>query len=70
MRRECAPIPSGERNLRRQRSSLAALIAILVAANFPPDLHRLGVGVLPWGIRVEACLLLLHHDYPPLSLDE
>jgi len=49
-------------------TTLAAWVAILFTSNFPPRLYHFGVGMLRWSTRVEAYLLLLHDEYPPLSL--
>ena len=45
-----------------------AWVAIVLTGRYPAPLHRFGVGVLRWGTRVEAYLLLLHDEYPPFSL--
>jgi hypothetical protein len=51
-------------------TTLIAWCSILVTGNYPAALYEFGVGVLRWGTRVEAYLLLLHDEYPPFSLDE
>jgi hypothetical protein len=45
-----------------------AWFAILFTGAYPAALHRFGVGVLRWTVRVEAYLLLLHDAYPPFTL--
>jgi hypothetical protein len=50
-------------------SSVIAWFAILLTGRFPQGLHRFGVGVLQWNIRVEAYVLLLYDEYPPFSLE-
>jgi Domain of unknown function (DUF4389) len=50
-------------------TSVVAWFAILLTGRFPAGLHRFGVGVLQWNIRVEAYLLLLHDEYPPFSFE-
>lgn len=49
-------------------TGVIAWFAILLTGRFPAGLHRFGVGVLQWNIRVEAYLLLLHDEYPPFAL--
>ena len=49
-------------------TTLVAWISILITGTYPASLYRFAVGVLRWGTRVEAYLLLLHDDYPPFSL--
>ena len=50
-------------------TTIVAWFAILLTGRFPEGLHRFGVGVLRWGTRAEAYLLLLRDEYPPFSLD-
>jgi hypothetical protein len=49
-------------------TTVVAWLSILFTGRMPNTLHRFGVGVLRWGTRVEAYLLLLHDEYPPFSL--
>jgi hypothetical protein len=49
-------------------TTVVAWLAILFTGRMPASLHRFGVGVLRWGTRLEAYLLLLHDEYPPFSL--
>ncbi len=45
--------------------------AILFTGSLPVGLHNFVVGVMRWGLRVQAYALLLMTDrYPPFSLDE
>lgn len=50
-------------------TTLVAWLAILLTGRMPSVLHRFGVGVLRWNMRVEAYLLLLHDAYPPFTLE-
>jgi hypothetical protein len=49
-------------------TTVVAWIAILLTGRYPEELYHFGVGVLRWGTRVEAYVLLLHDEYPPFSL--
>jgi hypothetical protein len=49
-------------------TSIIAWFAILITGAYPPGLYQFGVGVLAWGLRVEAYMLLLVDEYPPFSL--
>ena len=49
-------------------STAVAWISILVTGTYPSKLYEFGVGVLRWGVRVEAYVLLLRDEYPPFSL--
>ena len=50
-------------------STCIAWFSILITGNYPEPLYRFAVGVLRWGARVEAYMLLLRDEYPPFSLD-
>jgi hypothetical protein len=50
-------------------TTVIAWFAILFTRSYPPSLYRFGIGVMCWGLRVEAYLLLLVDDYPPFTLD-
>jgi hypothetical protein len=50
-------------------ATLIALISILIWRRYPEGLNRFAVGVLRWGARVEAYVLLLRDEYPPFSLE-
>jgi hypothetical protein len=49
-------------------TTVVAWLSILFTGQYPTRLYDFGVGVLRWGTRLEAYLLLLHDDYPPFSL--
>ncbi len=50
---------------------IVAWFAILFTGSYPRDLFTFVVGVMRWGLRVEAYALLLITDrYPPFSLGE
>ena len=49
-------------------TTVVAWLSILITGQYPTTLYDFGVGVLRWGTRLEAYLLLLHDDYPPFSL--
>lgn len=47
-----------------------AWFAIMITGSYPQGLFNFVVGVMRWGVRVEAYMLLLTTDrYPPFSLD-
>ena len=47
-----------------------AWFAIMITGSYPRGLFNFVVGVMRWGVRVEAYMLLLTTDrYPPFSLD-
>jgi len=46
-----------------------AWFSILITGSYPEPLYQFAVGVLRWGARVEAYVLLLRDEYPPFSLD-
>ncbi len=48
-------------------TTIVAWFAILFTGRYPRALYGYGVGVLRWGVRVEAYLLLLHDEYPPFD---
>ena len=50
-------------------TTVIAWFAILFTRSYPRSLHTFGIGVMRWGLRVEAYLLLLVDDYPPFTLD-
>ena len=50
-------------------TTVIAWFAILFTRSYPPSLYTFGIGVVRWGLRVEAYLLLLVDDYPPFTLD-
>jgi hypothetical protein len=45
-----------------------AAFAVLFTGRWPEGLRSFVVGVLRWGLRVEAYLVLLNDQYPPFSL--
>lgn len=49
-------------------TTIVAWLAILFTGRYPEGLYRFGVGVLRWGTRLEAYLLLLTDAYPPFTL--
>jgi hypothetical protein len=46
-----------------------AWFSILIFGSYPEPLYRFSRGVLRWGTRVEAYMLLLRDEYPPFSLE-
>lgn len=50
-------------------TTAVAWCAILVTGRYPESLYAFGAGVLTWGARVEAYLLLLRDEYPPFALE-
>jgi hypothetical protein len=50
-------------------ATIVAWFSILFTRSYPPSLYEFGLGVMRWGLRVEAYLLLLVDEYPPFSLD-
>jgi hypothetical protein len=50
-------------------TTVVAWVAILINSAYPQALAPFGVGVMRWGLRVEAYLLLLTDVYPPFSLE-
>jgi hypothetical protein len=50
-------------------TTLAAWFAIIFTGMYPPRLYDFAVGVLRWSTRVEAYVLLLHDEFPPVSFD-
>ena len=46
-----------------------AWFSILIFGAYPEPLYRFSSGVLRWGTRVEAYMLLLRDEYPPFSLE-
>jgi hypothetical protein len=49
-------------------TTAAAWVAILITGRYPATLYGFAIGVLAWGTRVEAYLLLLRDEYPPFTL--
>jgi hypothetical protein len=45
-----------------------AWFAILFTARYPEGLFKYAVGILRWGARVNAYVMLMRDDYPPFSL--
>lgn len=45
-----------------------AFFAILFSAKYPESLFQFTVGVMRWGQRVQAYILLMTDEYPPFSL--
>ncbi|HWV58832.1 MAG TPA: DUF4389 domain-containing protein [Longimicrobiales bacterium] len=50
-------------------TSVIAWFSIVLTGSYPAGLYRFGSGVMRWGMRTEAYLLLLRDEYPPFSLD-
>jgi hypothetical protein len=50
-------------------TTIVAWFSILFTRSYPPSLYEFGLGVMRWGLRVEAYLLLLVDEYPPFALD-
>jgi len=50
-------------------TTIIAWFSILFTRLYPASLYEFGLGVMRWGLRVEAYLLLLVDEYPPFSLD-
>ena len=50
-------------------TTVIAWFAILFTRSYPASLYSYGAGVMRWGLRVEAYLLLLVDEYPPFTLD-
>ena len=50
-------------------ATCVAWFSILITGAYPAPLYRFAVGVLRWGTRVEAYVLLLRDEYPPFSLE-
>jgi hypothetical protein len=46
-----------------------AWFSILIFGSYPAPLYRYSTGVLCWGARVEAYILLLRDEYPPFSME-
>ncbi len=47
---------------------IVAWFAILFTGYYPEGLHRFGVGMMRWTLRVESYVLLMRDEYPPFSL--
>jgi len=50
-------------------ATIIAWFSILIWGSYPEPLSRFAAGVLRWGTRVEAYVLLLRDEYPPFSLE-
>jgi hypothetical protein len=50
-------------------TSVIGWFAVLFTGHYPDGLWRFGEGVMRWSLRVESYWLLLHDEYPPLSLE-
>lgn len=50
-------------------ATLVAWLLILFTGTYPQSLLPFSVGVMRWGLRVEAYLLLLVDEYPPFALE-
>jgi hypothetical protein len=50
-------------------TTIAAWFVILFTGAYPKTLFDFGVGAMRWRLRVEAYMLLMVDDYPPLSLE-
>ena len=50
-------------------TTVIAWFAILFTGSYPRPLLPFGIGVMRWGLRVEAYLLLLVDEYPPFALE-
>jgi hypothetical protein len=49
-------------------TTAVAWAAILLTGRYPGTLYGFAIGVLAWGTRVEAYMLLLRDEYPPFTL--
>lgn len=49
--------------------TVIAWFSILMFGSYPEALYRFASGMLRWGTRVEAYVLLLRDEYPPFSLE-
>ena len=49
-------------------TAVVGWFSVLFTGSYPEGLARFGVGVMRWGLRVEAYALLLDDPYPPFSL--
>ncbi len=49
--------------------SIAAWVVILFTGSYPAAIYPFASGVMRWGLRVEAYMLLLVDEYPPFSLE-
>lgn len=49
-------------------STAVAWIVILITGRYPETMYGFAIGVLAWGTRVEAYVLLLQDEYPPFTL--
>jgi hypothetical protein len=49
-------------------TTAVAWVMILLTGRYPETLYGFAIGVLAWGMRVEAYMLLLRDEYPPFTL--
>lgn len=49
-------------------TTAVAWVVIIFTGRYPEVLYGFAVGVLAWGTRVEAYMLLLRDEYPPFTL--
>jgi hypothetical protein len=51
--------------------TVIAWFAILFTGKYPAGIHEFVVGVMRWGLRVNAyAFLLITDEYPPFTLSE
>jgi hypothetical protein len=50
-------------------TTIVAWFAILFTGRYPAPLYQFAVDVMSWGARVEAYMLLLRDEFPPLALE-
>ena len=50
-------------------TTVIAWVAILITGSYPASLYPFGRGVMQWGLRVEAYVLLLVDEYPPFRIE-
>lgn len=50
-------------------TTVIAWVAILITGAYPASLYGFGRGVMQWGLRVEAYVLLLVDEYPPFRIE-
>ena len=48
---------------------VVGFFAVLFTGRWPAGLRRFVLGVMRWGLRTQAYMLLLTDEYPPFSLD-
>ena len=49
--------------------TIVAWIVVRFTGSFPESLYPFASGVMRWGLRFEAYMLLLVDEYPPFSLE-